>query len=103
MFRFAIATARADTDPTYALRGALISPQFHHRAALLKPAALGAMLRAIEGFDGQPTTKAALQLMAILFPRPGELRMAHWAEFDFEKAVWSIPSERTKLDGSKNL
>jgi integrase len=97
VFRFAIATARADTDPTYALRGALISPQVRHRAAILKPAELGAMLRAVEGFDGQPTTKAALQLMAILFPRPGELRMAHWAEFDFEQSVWTIPAERTKM------
>ncbi len=97
VFRFAIATARADTDPTYALRGALISPQVHHRAAVLKPTALGVMLRTIEGFDGQPTTKAALQLMAILFPRPGELRMAYWAEFDFELTVWTIPAERTKM------
>lgn len=97
VFRFATATARADTDPTYALRGALVSPKVHHRAAILDPAALGALLRAVEGFTGQPTTKAALQLMAILFPRPGELRLAHWPEFDFEKAVWVIPGERTKM------
>jgi integrase len=55
------------------------------------------MLRAIDGFEGQPVTKAALQLMALLFPRPGELRLARWDEFDLEKAEWAIPAERMKM------
>jgi integrase len=55
------------------------------------------MLRAIDGFQGQPTTRACLQLMALLFPRPGELRLAEWNEFDFEKLVWNIPAKRTKM------
>jgi integrase len=97
VFRYAVATARADNDPTFALRGALIAPQVSHRAAILDPAKLGGLLRAIEGFEGQPTTKAALQLMAILFPRPGELRFAEWSEFDLDKAVWTIPAKRTKM------
>lgn len=97
VFRYAIATARADHDPTSALRGALTTPQVSHRSAILEPAKFGALLRAIEEFDGQPTTKAALRLMAILFPRPGELRMAEWSEFDLEKATWTIPEKRTKM------
>lgn len=97
VFRYAVATARAENDPTFALRGALIAPRVNHRAAILDPAKLGGLLRSIEGFEGQPTTKAALQLMAILFPRPGELRFAEWSEFDLEKAVWTIPANRAKM------
>ena len=97
VFRYAIATQRADLDPTWALRGALTVPQVQSRAAILDPAAFGSLLRAIDGFDGQPTTRAALQLLPLLFPRPGELRMAEWTEFDLEDAVWTIPASRTKM------
>lgn len=97
VFRYAIATARAEGDPTAALRGALVTPKVKHRAAVTDRAAFGAMLRAIDGYDGQPVTKHALQLMALLFPRPGELRMAAWDEFDIPNAVWTIPAERTKM------
>ncbi len=97
VFRYAIATARAANDPTVALRGALTAPTVKHRAAVTDPKAFGALLRAIDGFDGQPTTKAALQLMAYLFPRPGELRLAEWREFDMDAAVWIIPAARTKM------
>lgn len=97
VFRYAIATARAEGDPTAALRGALVTPKVKHRAAVTDRAAFGAMLRAIDGYDGQPVTKHALQLMALLFPRPGELRMAAWEEFDVPNAVWTIPAERTKM------
>ena len=69
---------RATTSPTQALRGAIASPKLQHRAAITDPTAFGGLLRAIEGFMGQPTTKAALQLMALLACRPGELRHASW-------------------------
>lgn len=97
VFRYAIATARANTDPTYALRGALTQIRPTPRAAITAPAALGALLRAIEAFDGQPGTKIALQLMALLFPRPGELRAAEWVEFDFNRAIWTIPASHNKM------
>ncbi|MBU0724161.1 MAG: integrase arm-type DNA-binding domain-containing protein [Alphaproteobacteria bacterium] len=97
VFRYGISTARAENDPTVALRGALVTPKVQHRAAVTDPKALGGLLRAIDGFDGQPTTRAALQLQSILFPRPGELRAAEWKEFDFDKAIWTIPAERTKM------
>lgn len=97
VFRFAIATGRASADPTYALRGALAKPQVKHRAAILEPKAFGGLLRAIDAFQGQPTTIAALKLMALLFPRPGELRLAEWSEFDCDKAIWTIPAARTKM------
>jgi integrase len=97
VFRYAIATARAENDPTYALRGALQASKPKHRAAILDPQELGGLLRAIESFQGQPTTTAALKLMALLFPRPGELRLAEWKEFDLANAVWAIPASRTKM------
>jgi integrase len=97
VFRYAIATARADNDPTFALRGALTTPKVKPRAAVTDPKAVGALLRSVWAYDGQPGTKAALQLMAYLFPRPGELRLAEWPEFDFEAGVWSIPAQRMKM------
>lgn len=97
VFRYAIASARATNDPTFALRGALLAPTVVPRAAVTEPKALGGLLRSIEAFEGQPTTKAALKLMALLFPRPGELRAAEWAEFDLAAAIWLIPAHRTKM------
>ncbi len=97
VFRYAIATGRAANDPTSALRGALTSPIVTPRAAITSPKAFGALLRAIDGFEGQPETRACLQLLALLFPRPGELRLAEWNEFDFTKAVWVIPAKRMKM------
>lgn len=95
--RYAIATARADTDPTSGLQGALTTPTVTPRAAVTDAKAFGGLLRAIDGFDGQPMTRIALQLMALLFPRPGELRTAEWREFNFEEAIWTIPAEKTKM------
>jgi integrase len=97
VFRYGVATGRAVTDPTFALRGALVKKTVIHRAAILDPQEFGGLLRAIEAFQGQPTTTAALKLMALLFPRPGELRLAEWKEFDLNKAIWTIPASRTKM------
>ncbi|CAH1659554.1 hypothetical protein CHELA40_30090 [Chelatococcus asaccharovorans] len=78
VFRYAVPTARADNDPIFALRAAaLTAPQTKSWAALTDPKAFGALLRAIDGFEGQATTTAALKLLALLFPRLGELRAAH--------------------------
>lgn len=97
VIRYAIATARAESDPTTALAGAIIAPKVKHRAAILDPAELGAFLRAVDRFDGQPTTVAALRLLPMVFTRPGELRMAEWREFDLSNARWVIPAKRTKM------
>jgi integrase len=97
VFRHAIATGRAERDPSMDLRGALTTPQVSHRATIVDPIAIGALLRAIDGFDGQPTTHAALRLAPYVFVRPGELRQAEWVEFDFDTAVWSIPAKKMKM------
>ncbi|MGD9883694.1 MAG: tyrosine-type recombinase/integrase [Reyranella sp.] len=97
VFRHAIATVRAEADPTVALRGALQAPDVTHRAAITDPVALGGLLRAVDGFSGQPVTAAALKLLPLVFVRPGELRQARWSEVSFDEAVWRIPAERTKM------
>jgi integrase len=97
VFRYAIATGRATRDISVDLRGALTTPKVNHRAAITEPSELGALLRAIEGYSGQPTTRLALQLSALLFVRPGELRMARWKEIDFDKAVWVVPASTMKM------
>jgi integrase len=97
VFRYAIATAKAENDPTFGLRGALVAPVVTHRAAITERKAYGALLRAVWDYDGMPETRTALQLMALLYPRPGELRLAEWTEFDLERAIWTIPTSRTKM------
>ena len=97
VYRYAIATSRADNDPTFGLRGALTTPRITHRAAVTTRTEFGALLRSIWGYEGQLETCACLQLMAYLYPRPGELRLAEWSEFDLDKRVWTIPASRTKM------
>ncbi len=97
VFRYAIATARAENDPTTALRGALVTPTVTPRAAIVGPKAFGGLLRAIEDYQGAPETRAALELLALTFVRPGELRAAEWTEFDLEGATWEIPAGRMKM------
>jgi integrase len=97
VFRYAIATGRGERDPSLDLRGALTTPQVAHRSTIVEPAGIGALLRAIDGFDGQPTTRAALQFAPYVFVRPGELRHAEWQELDLDGAVWSIPAEKMKM------
>lgn len=97
IFRYAIATGRAERDPAADLRGALKPHKPKHHAAVVDPKAVGALLRAISSYSGEPTTKAALQLASLAFVRPGELRHAKWEEFDLEAAIWRIPGERMKM------
>jgi integrase len=97
IFRYAIATARAERDVAADLRGALIAPQPVHRAAVTSADAAGGLLRAIEAFEGHPNTKVALRLLPHVFVRPGELRHAEWTDFDFERALWTVPPHKTKM------
>jgi len=97
IFRYAIATARAQNDPTFGLRGALIAPKATHRAALTDLDSFAKLIRAAWVYSGSVETRIALKLMALLYPRPGELRQAEWQEFDLDKGVWIIPEERAKM------
>lgn len=103
VFRFAVASGIAETDPTYALRDALIRPTRVHRAAITDPKKLGKLLNAVDDFDGQETTRIALKLLALLAQRPGEIRQAKWEEFDFDECVWSIPAKKMKMRRDHNV
>lgn len=97
VFRYAIATARADTDPTFGLRGALVTPRVTHRAAITDRKRFEALIGSVWEYEGALETMAALKLLALLYSRPGELRLARWPEFDLDKATWTIPAARTKM------
>ena len=97
IFRYAIATARAERDVAADLRGALITPKTVHRAAITTSPEAGRLLRSIEAFEGHTNTHAALRLLPHVFVRPGECRFAEWSDFDFDKAVWTIPAHKTKM------
>ncbi|QLC22075.1 tyrosine-type recombinase/integrase [Parasphingopyxis sp. CP4] len=96
VFRYAIWTGRGQHDPAAALRGALVTPKPKHYAAVLVPGKLGALLRAIDDYDGHPITKFALQITPQVFVRPGELRHAEWEEIDLDAAIWRIPAGKMK-------
>jgi integrase len=97
VFRYAVATARLKSDPTRDLKGALTSPTVTHYGAVIDPAGVGELLRSIDGYEGQPITKFAMQLAPHVFVRPGELRHAEWSEIDLEGALWTIPAGKTKM------
>jgi len=97
IFRYAVATGRADRDPAADLKGALPPYKKGHLAAITDPKEVAPLLRAIDGFQGSFVVKSALQLAPLFFVRPGELRQAEWSEIDFETATWNIPAERMKM------
>lgn len=96
VFRFGVATLRAEHDPVAALRGALRRPPVQHKTAFaLEP--LRALLKDVDASGATAPVRIALQLLALTFVRPGELRHARWTEFDLEGALWRIPAERMKM------
>ncbi len=97
VFRFAVASGITDSDPTYALRDALIRPQVKHRAAITTAKELGELLTAFGEYSGSPQTVIALRLLMQFACRPGEIRKARWEEIDIENMTWSIPAERMKM------
>jgi integrase len=97
IFRYAVATGRAERDPTTDLRGALPPVQTLHRAAITEPKKVGELLRAIDGYQGGFVVQSALKLAPLVFVRPGELRHMEWEEIDFENAEWNIPPGKMKM------
>ena len=97
VFRYAVATGRAERDPAADLRGALPQPQEKHRAAITEPKKVAELLRAIDGYQGSFIVKCALRLAPLVFVRPGELRHAEWEEVSFENAEWNIPANKMKM------
>lgn len=97
IFRYAIATLRAERDTAADLKGALPPTNQKHHASITDPKKIGELLRAIDNYQGQFITRCALQFAPLVFVRPGELRHAEWSEIDLDKAEWRIPAEKMKM------
>lgn len=97
VFRYGVACQVIDRDLTADLKGALKPVQKTHRAAITDPVKVGALLRAIDDFDGHFVVRCALRLHPLVVTRPGELRHAEWSEIDFDAATWAIPAGKMKM------
>jgi integrase len=97
VLRYAIATGRAERDPTADLRGALAPVRVTNRAAVTDPRDVAQLLRALHGYRGHYVVEAALKLAPLVFVRPGELRAAEWSEMNLDAAEWRIAGHRTKM------
>lgn len=103
VFRYAVATGRAVSNPARDLKDALRKPVVKHFPAITDPVRLGELLRACYGYAGSHVVRAALRLVPLTLLRPGELRHAQWAEFDLDAAVWVVPAERMKREKTGKL
>jgi integrase len=97
IFRYAVATGRAERDPTGDIKGALQNATTRHNPAVIDPPGVGRLMLAIDGFQGTPVVKAALQLSALLFQRPGEIRAMEWAEINWEAERWELSADKMKM------
>jgi integrase len=97
IFRYGVATGRAERDPSADLKGALKNPDKKHLASITNPAEVGRLMLAIDGFRGTAAVRAALRLSPLLFQRPGEIRHMEWSEIDWEAKRWEIPAEKMKM------
>jgi integrase len=98
VFRYAVATGKAATNPARELRDALRRPNSRHFPAIVDPKRFGELLRACDDYAATPVVRAALKLAPMLLLRPGELRFAQWSEFDLDAALWTVPAVRMKRE-----
>ncbi len=96
VFRLGIATGRCDRNPAADLADALKPANVRHMGAVLQPGRAGALMRDLDGYAGQPVTRAALLMSALTFQRPGNIRAMEWAEVDAEAELWTIPAVKMK-------
>ena len=96
VFRYAVATLRADHGPASALRGAVIRPPVNHSRPMNRDE-IAAFRRKLQGFGGHRTTVIALRLLLLTFVRTIEMRKAEWTEVDLAAAEWRIPAEKMKM------
>ncbi|GGX73197.1 integrase [Litorimonas cladophorae] len=103
VFRYAVASGVAETDPTFALKDALIRPTVKYHAAITDKERLKEFLRALDSYGGKAETRIALKLHILFASRPGEIRKARWEEFDIEERIWNVPAERMKMRVPHNV
>lgn len=98
VFRYAVATGRAERDVSADLRGALPAARHTHFASITEPTEVAGLLRALDGFQGTFVVQCALRLAPLLFVRPGELRTAEWSQFDLDEGQWRYTVSKTKTE-----
>ena len=96
-FRYAIVTGCLDRDPSADIKDALVPVKSGHFASLTDPIKVGGLLRAIDHYSGDINTRCAMQLAALTFVRPTELRHAEWSEIRLSAAEWLIPAQKMKM------
>lgn len=96
VFKFAMALGKVDRDPTAALNSVLKTPKENHHSAITDPDRLGHLIRAIRSYTGSEVVRKALQIQALTFQRPGEVRGMRWDELDLDAGMWTIPAARMK-------
>ena len=97
VFRYAVATGRAERDPSVDLKGALAQPTKTHFKAITEPNEIAPLIVAIQNYQGTPVVMAALKLSPLLFCRPGELRHLEWKEVKFKGKRIELPAEKMKM------
>ncbi|SCX72647.1 integrase arm-type DNA-binding domain-containing protein [Variovorax sp. EL159] len=103
VFRFAVATGKAVSNPARDLKDALRKPTVRHFPAITDPLRLSELLRACDAYQGTHVVRAALRLLPMVLLRPGELRLARWGEFDLDAGVWTVPAARMKREKAGKL
>ncbi|GJH07734.1 integrase arm-type DNA-binding domain-containing protein [Caballeronia novacaledonica] len=98
VFRYAVATGRAERDVSADLKGALPPARHTHFASVTNPQEVAALLRALDGFQGTFVVQCALRLAPMFFVRPGELRNAEWSQFNLDQAEWRYTVSKTKTE-----
>ena len=101
VFRYAIQTGRATSNPAADMKGVLKTRKVEHRAAISRDE-LPEFLKELDSYPGDPVTRLALKLIILTFVRTGELRGARWGEFDVDQWQWRIPEERMKMRSPKS-
>ena len=97
IFRYAVATGRAERDPSVDLKDALTQPTRTHFNSITEPAEVGPLIAAIKNYQATPVVMAALQLSPLFLCRPGELRHLEWAEVNFAEARIELPASKMKM------
>ncbi len=98
VFRYAVATGRAERDPASDLRGALTPTNAKHFAAVTTPDEVAGLLRQLDGYQGTLVVQCALRLAPLVFVRPGELRQAKWEDIDLDAGRWEFLVKKTNTD-----
>ena len=97
VFRYAVATGRAERDPAVDLKGALSPAKATNLATITIPKEVGGLLRDIDAYAGNCIVRASLRIAPYVFVRPGELRRAEWGEIFLKDAEWRIPADKMKM------